>query len=115
RPRDGSSAPAQGPRRWTSARTDPPIAAGPASAKPDDRVVPRVAEWEGLDDPPELVQPPAPAATGAEHGDRAAAGEVEQVADLRLGTLRPGQVGLMDDDHVGDLQEPGLLPLEFVS
>ena len=70
---------------------------------------------EGLDDPPELVQPPAPAATGAEHGDRAAAGEVEQVANLRLGPPRPGQVGLVDDDHVGDLQEPGLLPLEFVS
>src|SRR6266545_1805092 len=28
---------------------------------------------EGLNDPPELVQPPAPATTGAEHGDRAAA------------------------------------------
>ena len=70
---------------------------------------------EGLDGPPELPQPPAPTATGAERGDRAAAGEVEQVADLRLGPLRPGQVGLVDDDHVGDLQQPGLLPLEFVS
>lgn len=64
---------------------------------------------------PELRNAEAGPGADAKDGRRRSGGEGEHGEHLGLDAIRAGEVGLVNNEDIGDLEQAGLLPLQFVA